>query len=103
MITLICSIITKDGCKQKFLDALLDMVPQVRQEDGCIAYSGYQDISAEYSTQWFHENRITIVEVWRDEAALRAHWKAPHMSVYREKTRDLVEEKSFSFIEEAKR
>lgn len=101
MITMVCSMIVKPGCKQRFLDALTAMVPLVRAEVGCVFYAGYTDLDAEYSRQWVQQDRITIIETWRDEAALRAHWKAPHLDDYRAKTRDLVLSKTISFLQEA--
>jgi quinol monooxygenase YgiN len=33
---------------------------------------------------------VTVVEKWRDVAALQAHLKAPHMASYREQVKDMV-------------
>jgi len=98
MITMVCTMIVKPGTKKIFLDALKTMVPLVRAEDGCISYGGFSDLQAEFSEQWYREDRITIIETWRDEEALRAHWKAPHMDAYRKATRDLVASKNIIFL-----
>ena len=44
-------------------------------EDGCIAY--------DYAIDVFEPGVIRIFEIWRDQAALEAHFKAPHMAQWR--------------------
>ena len=46
-----------------------------RAEDGCITYAFYQDIDK--------PGRFRVYEEWRDQAALEAHFKAPHMAEFR--------------------
>jgi quinol monooxygenase YgiN len=46
-----------------------------RGEDGCIAYAYAQDV--------FEPGLIRVSEVWRDQAALDAHAKAPHLAEWR--------------------
>ena len=43
-----------------------------RGEDGCIAYAYAEDV--------FEPGLIRVSEVWRDQAALDAHAKAPHLN-----------------------
>lgn len=44
-------------------------------EDGCITYSFNSDLST--------PNLVRIVEVWRDQAALDAHFRTHHMAAFR--------------------
>ena len=46
-----------------------------RGEDGCIAYAYAEDV--------FEPGLIRVSEVWRDQAALDAHAKAPHLTQWR--------------------
>ena len=47
-----------------------------RREDGCILYSFGEDV--------IDAGLIRVSEVWRDQAALDAHWAAPHFLAWRE-------------------
>lgn len=51
------------------------MMAASRAEDGCRAY-GYADDVAE-------PGLIHVFEIWRDQPALEAHFKTPHMAAWR--------------------
>jgi quinol monooxygenase YgiN len=51
------------------------MVAASRAEGGCIEYAHAADVSEPGLMRFF--------EIWRDQAALDAHAKAPHMAVWR--------------------
>ncbi len=53
----------------------LTMLAASRAEDGCITYSYGEDVA--------EPGLIRVFEVWRDEAAIDAHFKAPHMAIWR--------------------
>jgi quinol monooxygenase YgiN len=53
----------------------LAMLAASRAEDGCITYSYGLDVA--------EPGLIRVFEVWRDQAAIDAHFKAPHMAVWR--------------------
>jgi quinol monooxygenase YgiN len=61
------------------LDALrphqLRMLAASRAEDGCVTYSYGVDVA--------EPGLIRVFEVWRDQAAVDAHFQAPHMAVWR--------------------
>lgn len=46
-----------------------------RAEDGCVTYSYAEDVA--------EPGLIRVYEVWRDQAAIEAHFKAPHMAPWR--------------------
>jgi quinol monooxygenase YgiN len=47
------------------------VIVETRKEDGCLVYSYGQDVE--------DPGLIRVFELWRDQAALDAHFKAPHM------------------------
>ena len=59
----------------KAVAAASAMAHATRAEDGCITYAFYQDIEK--------PGRFRVYEEWRDQAALEAHFKAPHMAEFR--------------------
>lgn len=53
----------------------LAMLEASRAEDGCVTYSYGVDVA--------EPGLIRVFEVWRDQAAIDAHFAAPHMAVWR--------------------
>jgi len=51
------------------------MLTASRAEDGCLTYSYAEDVA--------EPGLIRVFEAWRDQAALDAHFKAPHMAEWR--------------------
>ncbi len=51
------------------------MMAASRAEDGCLAYGYAEDVT--------RPDLIHVFEVWRDQAALDAHFKTPHMAEWR--------------------
>ena len=51
------------------------MLAGSRAEDGCLAYSYAVDVQ--------DPGLIRVFEAWRDQAAIDAHFKAPHMAAWR--------------------
>jgi len=51
------------------------MLAASRSEDGCITYSYAQDV--------VEPGLIRVFEAWRDQAAIDAHFAAPHMATWR--------------------
>ena len=51
------------------------MLAASRAEDGCITYSYAQDVA--------EPGLIRVFEAWRDQPAIDAHFKAPHMATWR--------------------
>ncbi|QDH35390.1 putative quinol monooxygenase [Porphyrobacter sp. YT40] len=54
--------------------AIAAMVAASNAEEGCIAYAFTQDLG--------DPSIVHIVEKWRDEAALTAHFATPHMATF---------------------
>ena len=51
------------------------MLAASRAEDGCLTYSYGEDVA--------EPGLIRVFEAWRDQAAIEAHFKAPHMAAWR--------------------
>jgi quinol monooxygenase YgiN len=45
-----------------------------RQEEGCIAYRVHEAVDV--------PNEFVFVEEWRDDAALQAHFRTPHIATF---------------------
>jgi quinol monooxygenase YgiN len=54
---------------------MLTMLAASRAEDGCETYSYGEDVA--------EPGLIRVFESWRDQAAIDAHFKAPHMAEWR--------------------
>jgi quinol monooxygenase YgiN len=54
---------------------MLAMLAASRAEDGCLTYSYGEDVA--------EPGLIRVFEAWRDQAAIDAHFKAPHMAAWR--------------------
>ena len=60
------------GAFKPHMDAMLT---GSRAEDGCLTYSYAVDVQ--------DPGLIRVFEAWRDQAALDAHFQAPHMAAWR--------------------
>ncbi len=100
MISVIASIRVRAGERDLFLEMFKANVPTVRGEDGCIEYVPTLDIDAGLPGQEFDENVVTVVEKWRDIASLKAHLRSPHMQLFAERTRDLVDNRSLKVLQD---
>lgn len=60
---------------ERFRPDMVEMMTRSRAEDGCIDYAYAQDV--------FDPGLIRVFEIWRDEAALQAHFKTEHMARWR--------------------
>ncbi|WP_171121527.1 MULTISPECIES: putative quinol monooxygenase [unclassified Ruegeria] len=60
---------------EKAEKAALEMVAETVKEAGCITY--------EFSQVLGHTNRFRVYEEWESQAALEAHFAAPHMAAFR--------------------
>lgn len=101
MISVIASITVKEGAQAKFLEIFKANVPLVRAEDGCIEYFPTIDVDSGLPVQVQEPSTVTIIEKWQSLDALQAHLATPHMLVYREQTKELVEQVSLKVLQEA--
>ncbi|MGO9120809.1 MAG: putative quinol monooxygenase [Desulfomonilaceae bacterium] len=84
MITLVAIAQAKPGKEEVLKETLLALVPQTRQEAGCVNYDLHRSLSKP-GVFMFHEN-------WADREALQKHSKMPYMLDLRTKMADLLAE-----------
>ena len=70
MIKVVAQFFLKDGDVEKALELAEKLVAETRKESGCHQYDLFQN--AERVTH------ITFIEEWENQAALDAHFQAPH-------------------------
>jgi len=100
MINVIASIQIKEGHLSDFVKIFKSNIPKVIEEKGCIEYVPTVDVPTGLPPQELNTNVVTIIEKWNSLEDLMAHLSAPHMLVYREKTKTLVEKMSVKVLEE---
>ena len=71
-IQLIAHLVARPGKEQALIDAVLAIVPAVREEPGCLAYIPH--ISREAP------GTVVMYEVWEDQAALDVHARASNLA-----------------------
>jgi quinol monooxygenase YgiN len=79
---IVATIYPKPGKEKALKDAILKNIPNVRKEKGSIRYDLHELKS--------DGTKFLFYEIWADKAAFEAHKVAPHMSAYRENTKDLI-------------
>ena len=81
MIALIVTIQIKPENKKAFMESMLDDARgSNHDEPGCLRFDVLQDSE--------DPNRIHLYEVYKDQAALDAHRRAPHYTKWRETVKD---------------
>ena len=102
MIKVIATIEVADGQREAFLAEFRQIIEPVRAEEGCIEYAPYIDLATPIDAQDdLRASAVVVVEKWESVAALEAHLAAPHMNVYREKVKDMVQGVSLQILEPA--
>lgn len=91
MIYVVATIQVESDSRGRVLREIEAVSADVRREDGCLEYRATLDIESGHTRQIpIRPDVITIIEQWRDVAALTAHSKAPHMQAFRQKVADAV-------------
>ena len=100
MVHVIAFIQIKEGRMSEFIKIFKSNVPNVLEEEGCIAYVPTIDLPTGLPPQDLNDRVVTIVEKWRSLEDLKAHLSASHMLAYKEKTKDLVDKISIKILKE---
>lgn len=74
MLIVVADAVVKPENRDRMEEAGPAMVVPSRQEEGCLGYS--------YAWDMIEPNRLRIIELWKDEAALRFHFRTPHMAAF---------------------
>jgi quinol monooxygenase YgiN len=101
MINVIASIHIKEGRLSEFVEIFKSNIPNVLEEKGCIEYMPTVDVPTGLPSQELNNNVVTIIEKWGSLEELQAHLSTPHMLVYTEKVKDIVDNVSLKVLEEA--
>jgi quinol monooxygenase YgiN len=102
MIYVIATVELKPGRRAAYLEVLLSNVAAVKAEKGCLEYAPAIDVVTDISMhETYDDNVVTIIESWKDIAALKNHFKEPHMLAYREKIKDLLKKVSIRVLRPA--
>ena len=81
MCVLMVTLQVKPERREQFMEAMLgDARGSNEDEPGCLRFDTLQDTE--------DPNRIHLYEVYRDEAAFKAHQQAPHYLKWRDTVRD---------------
>lgn len=73
----------KAGKEKDVIAELHKIIPVVRQEKGCLRY--------DLHTPKDGGCRFMLYEIWENKACFEAHGSAPHMAIYREAVKALLE------------
>ena len=102
MIHVIATIQVADGRRNDFLAEFHRIIPDVREEVGCIDYGPSVDLATNLDAQDLpRENVVVIIERWESLDHLEQHLVAPHMLAYRERVKELVRNVSLQILEPA--
>jgi quinol monooxygenase YgiN len=83
MIRVIATIELAKGRREEFLAVLKRLAPTVRAEAGCLEYEPMIDLPSGIPGQPpLRGDTMTMVEQWRDLAALQAHLATAHMKQF---------------------
>ena len=98
MIHVLASIRVKEGRRAEFIEIFKANVAKVLEEKGCLGYVPTVDFPTGIPAQALDGNVITIIEKWESPEALDDHLAAPHMAIYRERVKSMVEEQSLKIL-----
>lgn len=102
MIHVIATIDVIPGRRTAFLEQFHWVVPLVRAEEGCLEYGAAVDVPTSIAVQVApRPNTVIAVEKWSSVETLQAHLKAPHMTEYRVRVKDLVTGVTLQVLEPA--
>ncbi|MCJ8339977.1 MAG: antibiotic biosynthesis monooxygenase [Pseudomonadales bacterium] len=100
MINVIASITVKSAELDTFLKIFKSNIPNVINEEGCVAYSATMDFKTDIPIQDANPNVVTIVEKWETYTHLKSHFAAQHMLEYKSKVEGMVVNVSLKILED---
>lgn len=102
MISLVVTMVIKDGKMEEFLKECKRIRPLVLAEKGCLAYDYFKDIQSPLGSQEpVQTNRITLLERWESMEDLMVHSSQPHMKEFLGKVKELRQSVTARVLEPA--
>ncbi len=101
MIEVVATIRIVEGGLAEFVEKFKANCPAVLAEDGCIDYCPTVDAETNIDRQDTDPNVVTVLEKWRDTAALEAHLQAPHMQAFRKTAGHLIASATLKILTKA--
>jgi len=102
IITVVAIITAKPGKREALLAIARANLAAVRAEEGCIEYGLAVDVDGFDAPQApLGPDTFAFVEKWASEDALRLHFTLPHMTDYRDKSKDLIAERAVHILRAA--
>lgn len=74
MLIVIATAVVEERNRQRMEEVGRAMIEASRGEEGCLGYA--------YAWDFLQPNVMNAIELWRDEAALRSHFRTPHMAAF---------------------
>ena len=74
MIIVIAEARFRPGTIDSYRNAMATMIAATRAEDGCISYA--------YAVDRLEPDLLRVTEIWRDQAAVDAHFQTAHMAAF---------------------
>jgi len=75
MILVMATVVVPAAAMDGVRDAMKEMMRQTGKEEGCVSYNLCEDL--------IEPGRLRISEEWETMPALEAHFRTPHMKVWR--------------------
>ena len=98
MVSVVATIKTKPGARERFLELFLKLVPTVLAEQGCIEYFPAIDADTGIDVQERDADSVLVIEKWESVDALQAHLVAEHMDTFREQSAEWVDDLSVKIL-----
>jgi quinol monooxygenase YgiN len=100
MIVVIATIEIAAGRREEFLAEFRQVVPLVRDEQGCLEYGPTVDLPTSIPAQPDpRPDVVVVVEKWESIEDLEAHLIAPHMLDYRGRVKSLVQQATIHVLQ----
>ena len=82
--------VLKKGKKREFEEVAQDLIKKTQAEDGCLSYDLYEDIN--------DENVVAMLEEWRDQESIDAHFQTEHLKSAAAKFNELRDSSQIRFF-----
>ena len=88
MVSVIVTYYVKPGKKDEYMSIVMEHITKTKQEEGCVFFDLFTEPAAN------NDSALTLVEVWKDQAALDEHLLTEHFLKSRDLLTPIREERS---------